>query len=61
MLVSPEHLARTNVAEESNLPSQITQKGLRKGSKGSPVPMTLVKLSHNVASLTSTNLRWYLL
>lgn len=49
------------MAEESNLPSQITQKGLRKGSEGSPVPMTLVKLSHNVASQTSTNLKWYLL
>lgn len=49
MLVSPEYLAKTNVTEMSNLPGQITQKGLQKGSKGSPVPMTSAKLSHNVA------------
>lgn len=50
MLVSLEHLAKTNVTEMFNLPGQITQKGLQKGSKGSPVPMTWAELSHNVAS-----------
>lgn len=46
--VSPEHSAWTNVAEESNLPSQITEKGLQKGPEGSLVPMTVDKHSHNV-------------
>lgn len=39
-------------AEDCNLPSQITAKGLLQDPEGNLVPMTEDKLSHNVALRT---------